>query len=592
MGARGRLSSNVFLPVVAALLFGTTGGLVALKAQNSGAQEITTQETQPTFKVQVQRNIVLVRVVVRDLKGNPVTSLKKEDFRLYDNGKPQVISHFAVENSPTTPRTAPTPTPSQPDEEAQPESVLAPSAPRNYLALYFDDVQMAFEDLARSRDAADRYLATALHPDDRVALFTSSGQNIVDFTEDRTKLHEELFKLRPRPVVNTQARECPQINDYVAYMVVHQRDPFAIAAITEETYQCYYQNLPMSSAEAHARAQVDAEGYAVQTLNLYETHIEYALRGLEVIVRQMSALPGRHNLIFVSPGFLSSTLQAQIEEIIDRALRSNVVINTLDCKGLYTIIPYGDATQRPVVIPARPDLMGRKSQLIIDGYAHDEEVLRNFAMDTGGVFIHNTNDLDAGFRQIGSLATGYYTLAFSPQSLKLDGKFHNLKVGLMNSSGLTVQARRGYFAPRKLQDPALQAKQEIEQAIFSQDELKEIPVDVHTQFFKFNESDARLAVLTHLDLHVLRFRKEEGRNFNKLTFVTALFDRDGKYLTGNEKRLELRLRDMSLEKLLQSGITMKSTFNLKPGTYLVREVIRDSEGGQLSGLNRTVEIPF
>jgi hypothetical protein len=63
-------------------------------------------------------------------------------------------------------------------------------------------------------------------------------------------------------------------------------------------------------------------------------------------------------------------------------------------------------------------------------------------------------------------------------------------------------------------------------------------------------------------------------------------------ITGQEKSLQLRLRDSSLERYLQTGITMRTLFDVKPGTYLVRAIVRDSESGQISGLNRTVEIPY
>ena len=112
------------------------------------------------------------------------------------------------------------------------------------------------------------------------------------------------------------------------------------------------------------------------------------------------------------------------------------------------------------------------------------------------------------------------------------------------------------------------------------------------QFFKVNELDTKLSVLAHLDLRFVQFRKENGRNINDLTFVTALFDRDGKYVTGREKRLQFRLLDDSLQKLTLSGITAKMTFDVRPGTYLVRQVVRDSQGAQISALNRTVEIPL
>jgi hypothetical protein len=63
-------------------------------------------------------------------------------------------------------------------------------------------------------------------------------------------------------------------------------------------------------------------------------------------------------------------------------------------------------------------------------------------------------------------------------------------------------------------------------------------------------------------------------------------------VTGKQKTLDLRLRDQTLVQLLRSGLTVKTSFDIKAGTYLVRQVVRDTEGGQLAGLNRTVEIPY
>jgi hypothetical protein len=331
---------------------------------------------------------------------------------------------------------------------------------------------------------------------------------------------------------------------------------------------------------------------ATQVLNQWETQSEAVLRGLEQVIRRTALLPGQHSVIFLSPGFLLYNLESQIAEIADRALRSSVVISTLDPRGLYVINPGGDATRQTIFVPSRPDLMGRKEQIIESGLSLSAEVLNSLAADTGGQFFHNSNDLDKGFRQVGTLSDVYYVLAFTPRNLKFDGRFHRLKVSLVNPAGFTIQARRGYFAPKASEDVATKAKEEIEQAVYSQDESKELPVDVHTQFFKVNEAQARLAVLTHLDLSSVRFRKEQDRHLNNLTFVTVLFDRDGKYVMGKEKLLEFRLRDATLARLTQTGITLKVEFDLKPGTYLVRQIVRDSEAGQLSGLNRTVEIPY
>jgi VWFA-related protein len=565
----------------------------AAGGQSAGDKELATQDVQSTFKVQVQRNMVLVRTIVRDANGRPVSGLKKEDFRLFDNGKPQEIDQFAVESSASAAAVSARASEKEPEGEAGSERPATDSIPRKYQALYFDDVQMSFQDIAYARDAADRYLAATLTPAGRVGIFTSSGQGAVDFTDDRGKLHEALFNLRPRPVYFRESNACPDIAEYQAYLIVDQRDTDATAIATNEYFQCNCSSLPPQAQQSCMnQAPMAIDGDATRVMETGETQHVQILRGLEQVVRRTALMPGQRSVIFLSPGFLLYHLETQINDLSDRALRSNVIVNALDPRGLYVIIPGGDASKQNSAMPNDAGLMGRKSQLIQNGYSVAEEVLSGLAADTGGQFFHNSNDLDKGFRQVGTLAEVSYVLAFSPRNLKPDGRFHKLKVSLANPKGFTLQARRGYFAPKASEDAAARAKEEIQDAVYSQDELRELPIDVHTQFFKLNESDVRLSVLTHLDVSSLRFQKQQDRNLDDLTFITVLFDRDGKYLTGKEKKVVCRLRDDTLARLTRSGITLKMEFDLKPGTYMVRQIVRDSQAGQLSGLSRTVEIPY
>jgi VWFA-related protein len=572
-------------------------GIVApgqvIAGQASGEKEIATQEVQSQFKVEVQRNIVLVRAIVRDANGRPVSGLSKKDFRLFDNGKPQEIDQFAIESSGRTPAIPSQDLRKESEGEAGSEQAADNSTPRNYQALYVDDVQAKFEDLARARDAADRYLAATLTPGSRVGLFTSSGQGNLDFTDDRSKLHDALFNLRPRPTIPTETNVCPNIGYYQAYMITEQHDPTATEIATDEYFQCYCQSLP-PQAQPSCRAQAPniVEQDATSVFNRWLTQSTDVLRGLEQVVRRIALTPGQRSVIFLSPGFLSYLLEYQIGQVAERALRSNVVVNALDPRGLYVIIPGGDASVQSGTIASLGALSAKKYDIIRNEYSFAEDVLSNFASATGGTFFHNSNDLDKGFRQVGTLSEVYYVLTFSPRNLKLDGRFHQLKVSLVNPTGYAIQARRGYFAPKASEDAATKAKEEIQQAAFSQDEVRELPVDVHTQFFKLNDAEVRLTVLTHLDMSSVRFRQEQDRHLNNLTFLTVLFDLDGKYVKGKEKVLELRLRDATLAALTRTGITLKTEFDVRPGTYLVRQIVRDSEAGQLSGLNRTVEIPY
>ena len=122
--------------------------------------------------------------------------------------------------------------------------------------------------------------------------------------------------------------------------------------------------------------------------------------------------------------------------------------------------------------------------------------------------------------------------------------------------------------------------------------MTDIPVDLHTQFFKSGADSAKLALLVKVDVKKLKFRKENDRNYDDLTVVCGVFDRNGVYVTGMQKLIEMRLKDDTLEKRLDNGILVRNTLDVKPGVYTVRLVVRDAEGQMMSARNGAVEIPY
>jgi hypothetical protein len=283
----------------------------------------------------------------------------------------------------------------------------------------------------------------------------------------------------------------------------------------------------------------------------------------------MTSLPGQRSLVIISGGFLTETLRFNLDQIADRALRAGVIINAIDARGLW-IDPTLDVSRASFASTMNSASQGLKHLMILESARRQTDGMKDLALDTGGIFFQNSNDLDAGFRKVTDVPDAYYVLAFSPQNLKHDGTFHPLQVKLVSPKGFTVLARRGYYAPRKSEDATSQEKEEIREAVFSQDESHELPIDVHTQFFMTSETDARITVLTRLDLRPLHFRREVDRNVDKLTFVTVVFDQDGHEISAQEKTVDFHMHDITLEHYQQTGITMKSLFNVKPGTYLVR----------------------
>ena len=121
--------------------------------------------------------------------------------------------------------------------------------------------------------------------------------------------------------------------------------------------------------------------------------------------------------------------------------------------------------------------------------------------------------------------------------------------------------------------------------------MQELAIDLHTQFFKVDAESAKLTVLVRLNLKQLKYRKVDDRNNNVVTLVYGLFDRNGQYLQGIKKVIELRLKDDTLANRLGQPATIRTTLDVKPGTYLVRLVVRDAEGQLMSAANAAVEIP-
>ncbi|MGB8475119.1 MAG: VWA domain-containing protein [Candidatus Acidiferrum sp.] len=545
---------------------------------SSDTAEVSSRDTLPTFRVRV--NLVLVRVVVRDQQGRVVPNLHKEDFQLYDNRKQQTISTFSVETPES--HVVPATTLSGPGAPSGPAAAAAiASLPQRFVSVIFDDQHMTMADTMFVRNAASRFY-DSLAASDRVGIYTTSGQFTQEFTNDHDSLRKALMDILPRsPTAGTH--DCPDISYYQADLIQNKRDPQALDVATEDAVQCAFQG----DETQRAAAQTMAIGMAGAVLGREDSSTEYVYRHMEEVIRRLATMPGQRIMVFVSPGFLLSTLELEASDLVDRATKSNVVINTIDARGLYTP-DMGDIAD-PYREP--PQITGYKSSYRMAAQLAQEDVLAQLAAGTGGTFFHNRNDLDEGLREAGAAPAISYLLGFSPQNLKLNGSLHTLKVSFVRKTSYRIQARHGYYAPRHVTDPVEEAKQEIQEALFSQDEIRDLPVDLHTQFFKTGDYQARLAVLTHVDIAGVHFRKAEGRTRDDLTVATAIFDENGNYVTGGEKIVEMKLLDGTYDRLIRSGLNLKTSFNVKPGSYLVRQVVRDSEGAQLAARNGAVVIP-
>jgi VWFA-related protein len=189
-----------------------------------------------------------------------------------------------------------------------------------------------------------------------------------------------------------------------------------------------------------------AQSAARRAVLIGDQDVHVTLGFVAEVVRKMEALQGERTLILISPGFLTITSEALSEksQVLDLAARSNVTISALDARGLYTTeidaSENGAHTMQALVT-------GHESDYHRNTMTFAENVMAELADGTGGTYFHNSNDLQSGLQRLTAAPEYVYILELSLGKVKMDGTYHPLKVKV-NRNGLSLQARRGYFAPQ------------------------------------------------------------------------------------------------------------------------------------------------
>lgn len=598
-------------------------------AQSETAQK-SPDENQPTIRLKAESNLVVVRVVVRDGKGRPIEGLKEEDFRLFDQGKEQRISQFEAESAAGS---APTPV-------AGSTAIEVPRAGEGrFLALYFDDLDTTADEMIQARDSADRYLAEGLGPNDRVAVLTSD-KVLTDFSSDRKQIHDALFKLQASARTRPRVHECPELSAYQADEILRTNDPHSDAwmAAWAEVKACPVSPVASNSDLPYpdGRAMVAIQMMARRIVAQARAQSLSNLAGLRQVVEYLARMPGERAVLLISPGFLSQDEQYQLDRVIDIALRSQVVIDSLDPKGLKFETRESDASRSSTAL-ADPVATQARHNLDAANKFVGADVLAEVAEGTGGEFVQNENDLRAGFEALAGIR-GRYVLAFAPSEIKRDGKFHALKVTLAEKrTGYTLAARRGYSVPKpgneekgteeanggaqpatdestaqpaqpelteqpvpgdyqvkmspRASSPEQQKEAQIKQALESQATMDQLGIGIAVNAGAGDGGNGTLSVLTHLKVDTLPMKKDNGHNLNDLTFVTCVFDANNKVVEVKERQAKLNLTDDELLDFVQNGVEVESKFQLKPGTYRVRVVVTESDEHQIGAINQPVTVP-
>jgi VWFA-related protein len=164
------------------------------------------------------------------------------------------------------------------------------------------------------------------------------------------------------------------------------------------------------------------------------------------VVHSIAQLPGQRVLVLISPGLLNYSDQAmRIEsQILNMAATGNIMISALDARGLGSAIMGADQAGSGSVFS---QITGQTARNADESAKENDDVMAELADGTGGSFVRGSGDLAGEFARVSAAPDTMYLLGVSLQAVKPNGSYHRLRIKV-NRDNLTIQARRGYFAPK------------------------------------------------------------------------------------------------------------------------------------------------
>jgi VWFA-related protein len=508
--------------------------------------------------IRVQSNLLELGATVRDNHGKFASGLQAADFEVLDKGVPQTIKLFSEQDIASAvtgpPRGAP--------GAARPVAPQATAPPRT-IALFFDDTHTELYGLQKSKQGAGKLAASGLLPGDRAGIFTGSGTVTQDFTTDTKLLLDAIARVGMHHHIGLHGLgDCPTLNPYQAYVINFRLDIETEEAAVNQVCGCISS---LCDGPGRPRAHEHVRTVADSVWNQFRHNSTEVMDVLGVVLKYLAAQPENRILVMISPGFATPQMERNKDAIVEAALRAHIVINSLNAEGLTAGMNVRALTLRQTLL---------------------SEFMSDISAATGGQFIHDSNDFTGNLRKLSSLPEISYLLGFSPAAAP-DGKYHELKVRLVNHSGFHVESRPGYFAAIVSKGPET-VQERIDREASSKETLAELPATVQVSAGNSKSGLLTIDVNIQVDANHLKFVEKDDRQVQQLTFVTLLQDGQGHMIAGKEAVMDLSLTPATLADMQAKGIKAGVTLTAPAGSYQVREIVREAVENHMAASNTPV----
>jgi VWFA-related protein len=537
-----------------------------VRAQQPAAQPQTPPPTQPelppvTFRIEI--NYVEIDAIVTDEQGNPVPNLTASDFDVFEDGKPQKISTFALVNIPVERAERPlfAATAIEPDVQTNAKGFDG----RVYM-IVLDDLHVLPMRSPRVKAAARRFVERNLGANDIAAVVYTSGRGDAsqEFTSNPRLLLASIDKFMGRKLRSS----------------------------TVERLDEYNRTQGMRQPGDRVGDPTDMErGYQART----------ALDTVKGLAEYMNGIRGRRKaMLLISEGIdydindvinnrEATTILDSTREAIGAATRSNVSIYAVDPRGLTSL---GDETIEVGSFPNDPTV-GIDERSLQDELRRSQDSLRTLADETGGFAAVNSNDFSTAFDRLVRDNSLYYVLGYYPTNDKRDGRFRKIEVR-MKRPGLRVRARRGYVAPRgkvqetKNTDNPVAAS--IRDAMNSPIAMRGITLSVFAAPFKGAAPNATVAIAVEIQAGDFKYTEQNGAFHDDVELSFSALDVQGKVHAGDRNTINMTWKPETLARVKTHGFRIISQIDLPPGRYQLRCAAAEA-GGKAGSVLYDLEVP-
>ncbi len=518
-----------------------------------------TSPARQTFKAGI--DLVTINVVVRDRNGNPVRDLTRHDFAVVEDGRTQAITTFRLEEIASAPIVATTdvpvvlgslgrtPAPAARAAEAAAEAVDAHD--RRLMVLFFDLSSMQPEETERAVAAARTYVDTKLGPADIMAI-VSLGTSLrvdQDFTANRDVLRRAINGL--------------SLLEGTGETAAAETDP---------------DNVPDTG---NAFTPDDSE-FAIFTT-------DQRLDALRRLTDALAPIPQKKSLVYFSSGMSQTGLdnEVQLRLAVDRAVRANVSVYAADMRGLQAQVPGGDAS----TASARGSgaFSGRNMQQQFDRMAASQDALSTLAEDTGGRAFFDANDFGAVFDRVVADTTTYYLIGYTSTNTARDGRFRRLRV-TVKRPGLRLEHRAGYYAPRDFahsgrDDRELQLQEQLESDL----PVTDLPIHGSAAYFRVKDDRFFVPLWLAVPGSHIPFARASQRDRATLDVLGVIRDRQRRPVAWIRDTVRLNVDEAA--NVQRKSILYQTSFELPPGQYLLKAVVRENQTGTLGSYEATLTVP-